>query len=118
MLLKGTSQYIFTDSPVWLGYVYSILNIKNTDDKEIQTSLADMYEEFVVTKMNRYHKVFYLVNEIPYDDGCRDMAANKIIAIIIDGFVNSHKYCLPIIKCDIPITETQKRKEFVWNNLE
>jgi len=118
LLLKGTSKYVFTDSPVWLGYVYNILTIKSSHDKEIQTSLAEMYEEFVVDQINRYDKVFYLVNEIPYDDGCRDMEANKVISDVIDGFVNTHKHMLPIIKCDPPITDYKGRKKFVWDNLD
>ena len=117
LLLKGTSKYVFTDSPVWLGYVYSILNIKSTDDKETQTSLAEMYEEFVVAQINRYDKVFYMVNDIPHDDGCRDMEVQAVISTIIDGFVKTHSYVLPIIECRIPITESLKRKKFVWDNL-
>jgi len=117
LLMKGNGKYVLTDSPVWLGYIYSILNVKSTDDKEIQTSLAEMYEEFVVDQINRYHKVFHLINNDPYDDGCRDMEANRIIAKVIDGFVNSHNHILPIIKCDMPINKTEERKKFVWDNL-
>ena len=118
LLLKGTSKYVFIDFPVWLGYIYSILSLKSSDDKEVRSSLAEMYEEFVVDQINRYDKVFYLVNDEPYDDGCRDMDAQKTIAAIIDGFVQSHKHILPIIECHIPITDSPKRKKFVWDNLK
>jgi len=118
LLLKGTSDYVFTDSPVYLGYIYNILAIKSSDDKEVQTSLAEMYEEFVVAQINRYHKVFYIINDTPYDDGCRDMEAGKTIARVIDGFVNTHAHLLPITECRIPITDCEERKKFVWENLE
>jgi nicotinamide riboside kinase len=117
LLLKGQSPYIFTDSPVWLGYIYSILSIDRNDDYEIHTALSDMYEKFVLNQIKRYHKVFYLTNSCPMDDGCRDMDLNEKIESIIGGFVASHRHILPIIDLDIPIKETEARKEFVWDTL-
>jgi nicotinamide riboside kinase len=118
LLMRGNSEFVFSDSPVWLGYLFSVVNAKADQDREIHTILNDTYEKFVINQMHRYHKVFHLRNNKPYDDGCRDMAANKKIADIMDGFVLMHKHILPIITIDIPIEETEKRKEFVWSNLE
>jgi hypothetical protein len=116
--MRGTSEYVFSDSPVWLGYVFSLVNMKSDYDSEIHTALSDMYEKFVVSQMHRYHKVFYLKNDKPYDDGCRDMVINKKIAAVVDGFFLSHQHILPIVKLDLPFEETEKRKKFVWDNIK
>ena len=117
LLLKGNNEYVFSDSPVWLGYVYALANMRSDYDVEIHTALNDMYEKFVINQMHRYYKVFYLKNDKLYDDGCRDMALSKKIATIIDGFVLSHQHLLPIITTDIKIEESAKRKKFVFDNL-
>lgn len=117
LLLKGTSEYVFTDSPVWLGYIFSLVNMKADFDHDIKTSLSDMYEKFIVDQMERYHVVFHLKNDDPYDDGCRDMEINQRIADVIDGFVTSHKHILPIVTTNIPVEEAKKRKDFVWKTL-
>jgi len=117
LLMKGTGEYVFSDSPVWLGYIFSLVNMKPEFDKEIQSALSDMYEKFIINQMHRYHMVFHLSNENPYDDGCKDLSMTKKIAEVINGFVLSHKHILPIVTMDIPIEETEKRKKFVWEHL-
>jgi len=116
-LMTGNSQYVFSDSPVWLGYVFGLVNLSSLNNAETRDVVADIYQKFVIDQIDRYHKVFHIVNENPYDDGCRDMKVNKVIANIIQGFVSSHRHFLPIIEITIPIVETEKRKEFVWSCL-
>ena len=118
LLLRGTNKYIFTDSPTWLGYIFSLTNMKQDFDHEIRTSLSDMYHKFIVDQMHRYHVVFHLKNSNPFDDGCRDMEVNQKIADIIDGFVVSHKHLLPIVTMDIPVEKAKERKDFVWKVLK
>jgi nicotinamide riboside kinase len=118
LLLKGNSEYIFTDSPIWLGYIFNLVNMKSDYDHEIRTSLNDMYDKFVVDQMHRYYIVFHVKNDNPFNDGCRDMEINKKIANIINGFVLSHKHILPIVDIDIPIENALERKDFVWKTLE
>jgi nicotinamide riboside kinase len=117
ILKKGNSEYIFTDSPVWLGWIYGLLHLKRDSDKEIHAAVCDMYEMFVVSQVNRYHAVFYIKNEQPEDDGCRDMSINKQISDMIDGFVTMHKHLLPIITIPESHNDPIKRKEFVWGYL-
>ena len=118
LLMKGNSEYVFSDSPVWLGYLFSLINMKPDFDQEIYTALTEMYENYVLSQINRYHVVFHLKNDKPFDDGCRDMEMNKKISYIIDGFVLSHKHILPIVMINIPIDETELRKKFVWDHLK
>jgi len=119
LLMKGTNDYVFSDSPVWLGYIFSLVNMQKTYDQEIHTALSDMYEKFVINQMHRYHKVFYIVeNSHPFDDGCRDLDMNAKIAKAIKGFVLSHQHILPIVTMEIPVKETSKRKKFVWDNIK
>jgi len=119
LLLKGNNEYIFTDSPVWLGYVYGLVNMKASFDYEIQTSLNDMYEKFVINHIHRYHKVFYLkLDGDPHDDGCRDIPWTREVSRVLDGFVLSHQHMLPIITMnDIKVDETARRKKFVWEHM-
>jgi len=117
LLSKGNNDFILSDSPIWLGYVFCLANMKPDYDKEIHTALSDIYEKFVINHIHRYYKVFYLKNNKPYDDGCRDMIMNKKIADVIDGFVSSHRHILPIITMDIDITKSEERKKFVWDHL-
>jgi len=117
LLLKGANEYVFSDSPVWLGYIFSLVNMKDDWDREIHTALSDLYEKFVIDQLHRYHMVFHLKNDKPYDDGCRDMEINARIAGIIEGFVLSHCHILPIVTMDIPFEQYEERKAFVWNNL-
>jgi DNA polymerase III delta prime subunit len=116
-LLRGTCEYIFSDSPVWLGYVYGLINMKLEYNEEIRTILSDIYDQFVINQIERYHKVFLLRNSNPLDDGCRDMDMNNHIANVIEGFVSSHKHILPIVEVNIPIEKTEERKEFVCSKL-
>jgi len=118
LLSSGSNEYVFTDSPVWLGYIFSLVNAKKDYDKETRDSLSDMYAKFVIEQMHRYHLVFHLKNSNPFDDGCRDMEVNSKIALILDGFVNAHRHILPIVDLDIPVEESGKRKDFVWETLE
>ena len=117
LLMKGNSEYVFSDSPVWLGYVFSLVNMKENYDVEIHTALNDMYEKFIINQMHRYHKVFYLKNNNPFDDGCRDMEINTKISQILEGFVLSHQHILPIVTMNIPIEKTEKRKKVVWDEI-
>ena len=117
ILSSGSAEYIFTDSPVWLGYVYALLKLKSSSDKEVHTAISDMYELFVINQMHRYHKAFYVKTSDTEDDGCRDLEANAQITEMIEGFALLHQHILPIVivpnECNDPI----KRKEFIWNNL-
>jgi len=117
VLKNGASEYIFTDSPVWLGWIYGMLNLKPNSDAEIHTAISDMYELFVINQMHRYHTVFLVTNSNPEDDGCRDMEANKLIADIIEGFTMMHQHLLPIVRIPEDHNTPEKRKEFVWNHL-
>ena len=118
ILKKGSSDYIFTDSPVWLGYVFALINMKPDFDKEIRDVLTDIYQKFVIDQIDRYYAVFHIKNSNPFDDGCRDMELNQQIADIVEGFVVSHRHLLPIIDLDIPIEDAEGRKKFVWENIE
>jgi len=118
VLLKGTDEYVFTDSPVWLGYIYSLAHTHAGQDAEIRSFLTDMYHKCIIEQMDRYHVVFHLKNDMPYDDGCRDMEENKKIADVIEGFVLSHKHTLPIVDVDIPVEKATERKDFVWETLK
>ena len=117
LLLKGNSEFIFTDSPVWLGWVYGVLKLTPDCDAEVSMAISDMYESFVMNQINRYHKVFHVKVEAPEDDGCRDMEGNKLITELIDGFILSHKHLLPIITIPPEYNSPESRKQFVWNNL-
>lgn len=119
LLCQGTNKYIFSDSPIWLSYVYCLLLIKPDGTKQDRAVIWDVYKEFVVKQMHRYHRVYYVQNPNPYDDGCkRDKEAEDHIRKLIDGFVNVHEHILPITRIDIPIQEAEKRKEFVLRDLE
>lgn len=118
LLMKGTNEYVFSDSPVWLGYIFSLVNTKPDFDYEIHTALSDIYEKFVINQIHRYSKVFYLKNEKPYDDGCRDMVMNKKIADVLDGFVLTHGHILPIVNVRVPIDKSEERKTFVWDSIK
>lgn len=117
-LLNGNCEFIFSDSPLWLIYIYSLVNSQQDHNEEIQTILADTYEQFVINNMNRYNKVFLLKNDNPMDDGCRNMDVNTHISDIINGFASSHKHVLPIIEVNIPITHFEERKQFIWDQIK
>ena len=117
ILSKGTAEYIFTDSPVWLGYIYALLKLKSTADIEVHTAISDMYELFVINQMHRYKKVFYVRTSETEDDGCRDMEENAQITAMMDGFVNLHQHILPITVVPEEFNHPLKRKEFIWDNL-
>lgn len=117
LLLKGNNEYIFSDSPIWLGYIFSLVNLDPNACQEIKDIVPDMYQKFVIDKMDRYYKVFYLINSNPINDGCRDMKINKKISDILEGFVSSHEYILPLVRVNIKVEDVAKRKEFVWKNL-
>ena len=118
ILSKGTNEYIFSDAPIWLGYVYPLINMPHGCSQEMYDILPDVYQRFVIDQKDRYHKVFYLKNENPYDDGCRDMEVNKMIADVMDGFVATHKHLLPIEIINDPIEMTEARKEVVWKKIQ
>lgn len=117
ILLNGSSEFIFTDSPVWLGWVYAMLNLKPNSDEEVHTAISDMYEIFVINQLHRYHKVFHVITDNPEDDGCRDMELNAKIAKIMDGFVQMHEHLLPIVRIPTEYNSPKDRKKFVWDNL-
>jgi nicotinamide riboside kinase len=117
ILTRGNNEYIFSDSPVWMGYVFSLIHLKSNDTAEIKDIIGDIYDRYVIKQINRYYKVFHLKNPNPYDDGCRDMEANKIIAEAMDGFVLSHQHLLPIITINVDIMNVEERKKIVWENI-
>jgi nicotinamide riboside kinase len=117
LLINGNSEFIFTDSPVWLGWIYAMLNLKPESDEEIHTAISDMYELFVMNQLHRYHKVYYVRADKTDDDGCRDMANQQLIEQLIDGFVTMHQHLLPIIKVPLRYNSPEDRKQFVWNDL-
>jgi len=118
LLLQGKNEFVFSDSPIWLGYIFSLVNIKSDSERETRDIIGDLYQKFVIDYMYRYHRVFYITNPSPKDDGCRNMEVNKKIANIIEGFVSSHEHVLPITRLEIPTLEIEKRKEFIWNRLQ
>ena len=116
-LLMGNNEYIFTDSPVWFGYVYTLVYMNLNYNEEVLSCLGDIYTRFVVNNIRRYHKVFYLQNDNPHDDGCRNMEINQKIADVMEGFYLSHQHILPIIKIEIDVSKTLERKKAVWHHL-
>jgi len=119
LLCQGTNKYVFSDSPIWLAYVYGLLLIRSDGTIQDRAVASDIYKEFVVKQINRYDRVFYIQNETPHDDGCkRDKDTEKTIRNLIEGFVKLHEHILPITRMNIPIEETESRKEFVYNELE
>lgn len=115
--MKGTNDYVFADSCIWMGYSFALVHLKKDHEKEAHSAVSDIYDRFVIGEMNRYDKVFYLKNNSAFDDGCRDMDVNRKIAEVMEGFVRSHQYLLPIVTIDVSIEETEKRKEIVWECL-
>lgn len=117
-LLEGTNDFIFTDSPVWLSYIYALLIVQNFPVSDSPDILAHLYRSFVLDAADRYEKVFYICgrDEIE-DDGCRDMDANERISEIIDGFVKVHMDLLPIIPINLPHEKSEERKDLVWENI-
>jgi len=117
--LKGSNDYIFEDSCLWMGYAFTLVNLEYSRTEETRSIVCDIYDRFVLRYMDRYHKVFYLkYGNLAFDDGCRNLEINKKIATIMDGFVLSHQHILPIITVDIPIDKTEQRKDFIWEHLE
>ena len=117
LFMKGNNEYIFCDSPIWLGYVFGLVNFSHEHNEEVRDIISDLYGKFVIKQMNRYYRVFHIKNDKPHDDGCRIMEINRKIADVIDGFAISHKHMLPIVTIDIDIMDTEGRKKFVWDNL-
>ena len=119
LLCSGNNEYIFSDSPIWLTYAYTLLIIEQQHDFHIQSILPEIYEEFVIKNINRYHKVFYVKEENPYDDGCkRDKEFEDRIRRVIDGFVRTHADLLPIVEIPYSVQQAEERKQFVFENLE
>ena len=119
LLCQGTNEYIFSDCPVWLGYIYTLPLIKPDSSKQVKSAASDIYKEFVVNQMDRYHRVFYIQNDQILDDGCKHPEAiQQFINDGIDSFVKLHENLLPIVRINIPIKETEQRKKFVLDNLE
>lgn len=117
LLTRGNNEYIFSDSPVWLSYIFALLVSKRGDNIKNYHILNDIYKKFVIDQVERYHRVFYLKNSNPYDDGCRDMELNSRIADLMESFVISHAHILPIVEVEIEIEEIEERKKMVWENL-
>ena len=119
ILCQGKNEYIFSDCPVWLSYIYTLPLIKADSSKQVKAVAADIYKEFVIDQMDRYHKVFYIQNDNPFDDGCKhDIEIQKLINNNLESFVQLHENLLPIIRMDIPIEKTEERKKFVLDNLK
>jgi nicotinamide riboside kinase len=77
-------DYMVTDSPTILSYVYALLFAKRPNDNYL---LIKMYENFL-TDLTRYDYLFICKREKPYvEDGTR--AQTKEQAIEIDNFVLS-----------------------------
>lgn len=117
LLLKGKGEFVFSDSPVWLSYIFTMIYAENNSSPNLKLLIGDVYNRYVLECANRYDKVFYLRNDNPYDDSCRNLAINAIIDEKLNGFVNLHKDILPIIKVDISASETERRKEFIWQHI-
>lgn len=118
LLLKGKCQYVFSDSPTWLGYIYTLINLDVANSsQEVRDILSDIYQKFVVDHMDRYYRVFYVTNPNPRDDGCRNMEMNSKIASVVEGFVSSHEHILPLVRVNISAEDMVGRKELVWKTL-
>ena len=119
LLCMGNNEYIFSDSPIWLTYPYCMLIVNHNDDYHVQSILPEIYEEFVIKNIQRYHKVFYVKNDNPHDDGCkRDKELEDRVRRILDGFVNVHKDLLPIVEIPYSVEQSEERKAFVFKELE
>jgi len=118
-LLNGSNDFIFTDSPLWLSYIYALFIAQNSTASDSLEVLSRLYKQLVLDNAKRYTKVFYLCNnDKPEDDGCRDMDANERISEMIDGFVKVHMDLLPIIPINFTHSESEQRKEFIWENIK
>jgi len=117
-LLNGNNDFIFTDSPLWLSYIYASLIVQNSMVSDSLEILSYLYKRFVMDASDRYEKVFYLCgNDKVEDDGCRDMAANAKISQMIDGFVKTHINLLPIVPIRLSHEHAEERKDFVWETI-
>ena len=118
-LCSGSNKYIFSDSCVYLSYVYCMVLINKNDSLQRKTVLADIYKRFIISDLNRYHRLYYLSSIEPFDDGCkRDLESEKMIHDVMDGFIQVHKNLLPIVDVDATIHDTEKRKQIVYDDLE
>jgi len=119
LLCKGTNKYIFSDSPIWLTYIYCMLITSSNDKYQNQSVLSEIYDEFVIKQINRYKTVFYVSNENPHNDGCkRDIEFENKIRRMLDGFINIHLDLLPIVKIPYTVEQALERKQFVFDTLE
>ena len=121
LLCSGDNSFVFTDSPVWLAYVYTIVRAKkhNLRDARSLDIISHIYSRFVMHEPDRYKKVFYLRGSSGTmdDDGCRDVAENDIVAETVDGFVQIHSGVLPIEIIDVPLKDSSARKKKVLDTI-
>lgn len=106
-ILPKQVEYIITDSPTILSYVYG-LYYYDPKSKDHRIMLADMYYEMMLDGFSRYQYVFFLEATRPYKlDGTRTQSAQeaKQIGLEIKELLRTHK--IPFSTLEMP--ETQKR---------
>ncbi len=82
--LPSAIQYMITDSPTLLSYVYALMNAKRPGDNYL---ILKMYENFLID-LNRYDYIFVCAREKEYlKDGTRFQT--KAEAIELDSLIIS-----------------------------
>ena len=90
-------DYILTDSPTVLSYIYALQNGRAEKDKWL---FIKMYEKFM-TDMNRYDYIFLCAREKPYvKDGTRKQTEEqaKLIDEQIRNLFDIHRFKYHILK--------------------
>lgn len=90
-------QYMVTDSPTLLSYVYALMGAKRPTDNYL---LIKMYENFLLD-LNRYDYIFTCEREKEYlKDGTRAQSKEEAIALdkLIRSILDQHKVSYTVLK--------------------
>ena len=114
-IIPETIEYIITDSPTILCYIYAVYYaiIGDVDHQEL---LVDMYSKTIRDGLNRYHKIYFLESNRPYvKDGTRTQTKeeSKEIGENIRKFLDLHK--IPYKSIQSP--ETDLRVELIIKDI-